>query len=252
MRETIYTIPVMDAFREDCECAFCQMRHMLEQHSLDFILGPSASYMESHIREKTNALGFCRRHYSMMFAMPNRLGVALMAQTHLSAVRKAVGQVVKNAPKTKPRKPLFGGGTGGASFSALSAYTAKLEKDCYVCDMMETTFDRYVDTFFMLWPKEEDLRNMVKNGKGFCLPHFALAVDAAAGQLSGAQYEEFMAIVSEVQMKNLTRVQEDIDWFIQKFDYRFREEPWKNSKDAVRRLIQKLSAEVIDEEKQQS
>ena len=247
MRETIYTIPVMDAFREDCECAFCQMRKMLEQHALDFILGASASYMESDIREKTNALGFCRRHYSMMFTMPNRLGVALMAQTHLSDVRKAVGHIVKSSSKTRPRKPLFGGGNEAPS--ALSAYMGKLEKDCYVCDMMESTFAKYVDTFFMLWPKEETLRDLVKNGKGFCLPHFALVM-AAAGQLSGAQYEEFVTLVSEVQMNNLARMQEDIDWFIQKFDYRFREEPWKNSKDAVRRLIQKLSSEVIDEEKQ--
>jgi len=249
MRETIYTIPVMDAFREDCECAFCQMRHFLEQHALDFILGPSASYMESDIREKTNATGFCRRHYSMLFAMPNRLGVALMAQTHLADVRKAVGQIVKNTSKAKPRKPLFG---AGEASSTLSAYTDKLEKNCYVCDMMESTFAKYVDTFFMLWPKEEELRDLVKNGKGFCLPHFALAMDAAAGQLNGAQYESFVTLVTEVQMANLTRMQEDIDWFIQKFDYRFREEPWKNSKDAVRRLIQKLSAEVIDEEKSQS
>ena len=39
---------------------------------------------------------------------------------------------------------------------------------------------------------------------------------------------------------NLARVQEDIDWFIDKFDYRNADAPWKNSKDAVPRGMQKL------------
>jgi hypothetical protein len=39
---------------------------------------------------------------------------------------------------------------------------------------------------------------------------------------------------------SLARVQTDIDWFIDKFDYRNANAPWKNSKDAVPRGMQKL------------
>ena len=38
---------------------------------------------------------------------------------------------------------------------------------------------------------------------------------------------------------------EFVDWFIKKFDYRFQDEPWKDSKDAVERAILKLSG-VLD------
>ena len=39
---------------------------------------------------------------------------------------------------------------------------------------------------------------------------------------------------------NLARVQGDLDWFIEKFDYRNASADWKNSKDAVSRSMQKL------------
>ena len=248
MKETIYTIPVMDAFREPCECAFCHMRHVLEQNGLDFMLGASTSYMEGDIRIKTDEIGFCRRHFNMMHAMPNRLGVALMGQTHLARLRKDLSALIqKTKPGEKAKKPLFGKPASGGE-SPVSAYIKTLEKTCYICDMMENTFLRYVDTFFKLWPKEAELRGLVADGKGFCLPHFAMMMDAAAQKLSGADYEAFAKLACEVQMANLDRVQADIDWFVQKFDYRFQSEPWRDSKDAPRRVIQKISSEIITED----
>ena len=41
--------------------------------------------------------------------------------------------------------------------------------------------------------------------------------------------------------ENFKRVSDDIDWFVKKFDYRYENEPWKNSKDALPRAITKVS-----------
>ena len=41
-------------------------------------------------------------------------------------------------------------------------------------------------------------------------------------------------------VENMERVQEDLEWFIAKFDYRNASEPWKNSQDALPRTMQKL------------
>lgn len=38
----------------------------------------------------------------------------------------------------------------------------------------------------------------------------------------------------------LARMQEDIDWFIEKYDYRNADADWKTSKDAVQRTMQKI------------
>ena len=54
-----------------------------------------------------------------------------------------------------------------------------------------------------------------------------------------------MNTIIPLQKQNLERITEDVDWFIKKFDYRYQDESWKNSKDAVERAILKLSG-VLD------
>lgn len=47
MKESIYTIPLMDAFKANDECPFCFIERNLEQHAINFALGSQASYMET-------------------------------------------------------------------------------------------------------------------------------------------------------------------------------------------------------------
>ena len=44
----------------------------------------------------------------------------------------------------------------------------------------------------------------------------------------------------------MERVNGDIGWFIDKFDYRFKNEPWKNSKDALPRGIIKANHTFVE------
>jgi hypothetical protein len=50
-----------------------------------------------------------------------------------------------------------------------------------------------------------------------------------------------------VYLDNIKRVRDDLDWFIDKFDYRYVNEPWKNSRDALLRTIIKSNS-IIKEE----
>ena len=88
--EQIYTIPVNEAFEASaadpaCGCAFCALYRKLEENELDLILG--ASMMEPDVRIKTNKQGFCKTHYDMMFVRKNRLGLALMLESHLDELK---------------------------------------------------------------------------------------------------------------------------------------------------------------------
>ena len=47
-------------------------------------------------------------------------------------------------------------------------------------------------------------------------------------------------ILFEQMEKELDRVQGDIDWLIEKFDYVNKDKPWKTSQDAVQRTMQKI------------
>ena len=65
MSETIYTIPVNEAFDACAEdhsrgCPFCRLYNQLEANEIDIILG--ASMMEPDIRIKTNEQSFCPTH----------------------------------------------------------------------------------------------------------------------------------------------------------------------------------------------
>lgn len=60
MKETLYTIPLTDAFLANDECPFCYVSRNIEQDLLDLVLGSGSSYMESDMRDKTDKVGFCR------------------------------------------------------------------------------------------------------------------------------------------------------------------------------------------------
>jgi hypothetical protein len=44
--------------------------------------------MEDDIREKTDATGFCRHHFKMMYDYGNRLGSGLILSTHLKKLNQ--------------------------------------------------------------------------------------------------------------------------------------------------------------------
>ena len=49
-------------------------------------------------------------------------------------------------------------------------------------------------------------------------------------------------------MKNFERLEGEIEWFTKKFDYRNSDKPWGNSRDAVKRSVNKLRWHVVDED----
>ena len=62
----------------------------------------------------------------------------------------------------------------------------------------------------------------------------------------GDNLTSFIDALNNVYFDNMERVNEDISWFIDKFDYRYKNEPWKNSKDALPRGIIKTAHTIID------
>ena len=104
--------------------------------------------------------------------------------------------------------------------------------------------DRYYTTFFYML-KDPEFRAKVESSKGFCMRHFPQLLQQAETKLPNAQREWFYATVFRVMEENLTRVKEDLDWFVAKFDYRNASADWKNSKDAVSRTMQKLEGVYV-------
>lgn len=238
MAEQLYTIPVNEAFESDCECPICAMYSRLEQNAIEYTMGPS--YMEDDNRAMTDKLGFCGRHIRTLYGEKNRLGLALMLKTHTDKTIKDLKELSKN-------KPVVSGGLfKKTASSSVSEYINELEKSCFICDRINNTFDRYIDTIFHLWKKDPEFKEKFKSSKGFCNYHYGLLFDQGSVKLSKDAYAEFIEILNNVYFENMERVNGDIGWFIDKFDYRFKDEPWKNSKDAIPRGIIKTNHTFVD------
>jgi len=235
LKEKIYTIPVNEAFETDCECAFCEMYRRLEEDALSYTLGPS--YMEQDVRDITNEKGFCNEHYRMMYDAKNRLGLALMVSTHMTEIEKRMTELLKKEMSGKKGGGLF----KKSEESPLSEYVQKLENTCAVCEKIHTNMERFEDTFFYLWKKEEEFREKVLASKGFCVKHFEMLVKMSAEKLGAEERKVFLEAIAKIQQENFARVKEELLWFISKFDYRFHDKPWGNSKDSPRRAVLKVA-----------
>ncbi len=245
MKEQLYTIPLMDAFREQDECPFCYIHRALEQHAIDFTLGSGASYMEDDIRAQTDKAGFCKEHYQKMFTYGNRLGNALILETHMKKLTKdlkselehyAVGEKPSLFDRLKKSAP-----QDSSKINSVSAWIQDQNKSCYICEQIQTTYERYLATFFELFKRNEDeFMDLLKNGKGFCLPHFGDLLSGAERYLSEKDQVRLREILFPKMIENLERITEDVEWFQKKFDYQFKDADWKNSRDAVQRAMQKI------------
>ncbi len=228
--EQIYTIPVNEAFEasaadKSCGCPFCSLYNKLECDELDLILG--ASMMEPDVRIKTNAQGFCRTHYDMMFVRKNRLGMALTLESHINELKKQIKGGFLSAP-------------GSAAIKRIG----ELENSCYVCKRIDFNFVHMIETAVYLWDGEEEFRGKLAAQPYFCLPHYRALLECAKNKLSKKRFAEFDKACGTIVNGYIDELGEDVSWFCKKFDYRYDAEPWYNSKDAVERAMKFLRSDL--------
>ena len=63
-------------------------------------------------------------------------------------------------------------------------------------------------------------------------------------RLQKKKLADFFTIVEGVQKRYLNELAGDVSWFCKKFDYRYEDEPWKNSKDSVERAMAFLRSDI--------
>lgn len=238
MKEQLYTIPVNDAFNKDCECPLCQMYKEIEDEAIEFTLGPS--YMEDDIRMETDKTGFCANHIKRLYDCQNRLGVALMLHTHMKHTIKSLEKLSKSDNISK--KSIF----KKNEQSPVTNYINNLDNSCYICNRINNMFERYIVTVLHCYQTDDAFRDKFKNSKGFCTKHYGMLYDEAQKSLSGAKLNDFIKTLNEIYFENIKRVTDDLEWFIDKFDYRNEDAPWKNSKDAVQRSIIKTNSTFVE------
>ncbi len=229
MAEKIYTIPINEAFdhaidHEPADCPLCLLEAMLEKNELERVLG--AAMMEPDVRIETNAKGFCEHHFDRMFEMGNRLGLALILESHIAEVEKALflGGTLLDAKGEKEQKKV-----------------ESLTQSCYLCDRVNSALGKMFDNTVFLWETEEDFREKFAKQTHFCLPHYAKLLEYGRAGLGKKDFAAYFKTAREIESNYIHSLGGDVSWFCKKFDYRYDAEPWYQSKDAIPRSLSFLA-----------
>ena len=201
MRDTIYTIPLTDVFEPRDGCPLCRLYDILEQRCVEYIMG--AAMMEPDVREETNRLGFCRRHFDMMLARKNRLSIALMLESHLDYVSKELLTARGSAPGRKGRSP-----------------AAELADNCYVCRKIDGVMETMMSNLLTVWGRDVSFRELYAEQPLLCCSHAAQLLQAAPAELSRKLLPEFRSVTLGLAGKRLDALKTDITAFCRSFDYR--------------------------------
>lgn len=238
MKEKLYTIPVNDAFAKESECPICSMYDAIEKSAIDFTMGES--YMEDDVRMETDKVGFCEKHIRMMYSNQNRLGLALMQKTHMDHV---IQELEKRTKQKEDGNSFF---KKRKEQSPMVHYVNELEHSCYVCSKINKMFSYHLDAVLYLYKTDAEFQSVFRNSKGCCTKHYGMLYERGQQYFSSNLKNQFITDLNEIYLNGMKRVRDDLEWFIDKFDYRNADKPWNNSKDALIRSIIKTDSVKLE------
>jgi len=226
MKETIYTIPINEAFEVKCGCPMCALEKKLETDSLDYIMG--AAMMEPDVRVETNKQGFCMKHYEDMLTMKNRLSLALTLESRLGEIHKRFDSLYK-----------FGGSIDAKKAAQVLSETAN---SCFVCNRIAEFMSHYYRNLVAMWKSEPQFQSLFASQERFCLKHAAGLMEAGAKGLNKKEFAQFADVLMKIEKNYLEYVEKDVKTFCQSFDYRNAGKDIGDAKFGVERGINFLSA----------
>ena len=120
---------------------------------------------------------------------------------------------------------------------------SELEKSCYICDRIENHMQHMIETAVILWDRDPEFKEKLKQQPYFCLPHYRRMLEYAKIKLSKKEFADFSSELSSIQSAYFEEISGDVSWFCKKFDYRYENEPWGNSKNSIERAIKFLNGD---------
>ena len=231
MVESIYTIPLTEALDENCDCLFCYLEEKIEREQIEYALG--AAMMEPDFRTLSNEKGYCRHHIGMMARAKKALPLALVLDTRCDEVLKKIKAVdfSKKSGLFKKEK---------SAYDTLKSITNELAGSCLVCERIEKTMDKFMNTFWYLYSKEPEFKERFLSGKGVCITHFAKMLNALES-VSGSKREVYAKELYDLELRVLEHEKEEVFNFTKKFDYRSDKKDWNVARDAHLNCAARLS-----------
>ncbi|MBR5479568.1 MAG: hypothetical protein IKU84_05270 [Clostridia bacterium] len=221
--ETIYTIPIHEAYEVKCGCPLCKLEDDLEIASLEYVMG--AAMMEPDVRIETNRYGFCKKHFRDMLSMQKKLPLALVLESHTKELLSALTQQK----------------IGKKEFPALADKISTAVDDCYVCRQLKDRLSKYYSNVIHLWLVDPEFKDLTREQEYFCPHHLAGLLSFAKKELPKKFFADFYKDHTEKTAALLEKLSSNVSKFAKSFDHRFANDPLGDAKTAIEDAIDFLS-----------
>ncbi|MCL1854825.1 MAG: DUF6062 family protein [Clostridia bacterium] len=250
MRYHLDTIPLWEVMEQQAECPFCTLYHRVEQTEAENCLG--GSLMEPAVRMRVNALGFCEKHHQLLSAQKDRLGHALLTDSHCKEILQKLPNRAYGASGKFRRPFLFWKPLSNSRAEPFIGQLEALSGSCIVCDNVNQHLQRYYHTFLHLWKCDPAFAALWDASRGPCIPHGAELLRHGQKHLSSPELEALADSVLSLLKAALALEEAELAYFTQQFDYRNQGRPWGKSKTALERTVRRLRGGFQDVEEKQT
>ena len=120
------------------------------------------------------------------------------------------------------------------------------QQHCFICENIEKNTSHLLDSTLKLWQADPDFRELYSQQPYICLPHYGQVMEAAM-KMPKKNFQVFQQETDRLAKKYLEELNGDVTHFCRMFDYRNAGGDWGNSKDAIERAIQYLTARVPED-----
>lgn len=211
----------------DEECFLCTLEDEIERKFMDTYL--SELVMDASSREEiVKSRGFCNHHfYRMLIAAskpgsPDGLGIALVNES-------IVDKLVQDLHKQKSHHI--------DDLDRLLATDNKCPACIHLAEFSRMYAEKIVE---LLSVGSEEFLKLLKQSKGFCIPHFTTLVQVAK-DVTPTQSQKVIKILIEIEEKNLRRLNSELAEYVKRQSYEFSEKDRAAVADIVPRSVEKIA-----------
>lgn len=209
------------------ECFLCALEDELEGKYMGTYLAELV--MDASSREKIiKSRGFCNHHFYRILiaaskpASPDGHGVALVNES-------IVEKILQDLHKQKSRR----------SNDPHKIFST--ENKCPACINVDGFSRKYAEKIVeLLSSGDEEFLELLKESKGFCIPHLIKLLDMAQKGMPD-QNEKVAKTLIEVEEKNLHRLNSELAEYIRRQSYEFSEKDRAAVADVVLRSVEKIA-----------
>lgn len=232
----IEEIKIYETFENKlAECPFCVIEKNYEEQLMHSILGERIMDIDFYPKIG-NEHKVCENHIEKLNRGSDKLGLAIMLDKIINEEKKKLhnNKILQKNDNSIVKKLI------SLSKNRRRPLNGKANYECFICSKLDESNSDNIKVTIELWKKDMDFRRLYKDSRGFCNKHYINMINEFEKSAENKGIADMYEVTNEIHLKNLERLQEELQWFIKKFDYLNADKPWGTSKDSVQRALQKL------------